>query len=902
MAALFGTAAMAGPVAALVWPDAVKWVAVVGYEIALLLGGFFGGVLSELRKRWQARTVERVDQALNRRFARFRRRYRLKMQSSLRWVDLKGLTTLGSTTPDLDDVFVHVSLDYSSPHDVPAGLVGGLRPDAGDRLPIEFFLSKKGPMILAVLGAPGSGKTTLLRHTARHMFDQKRRRIPILLYLRDHVSAIAKDHSLPSLVRHMLIEQGELEPDGWFEQKLRRGRCVVLLDGLDEVGRQADRRRVADWVERQIQRYPKNTYVLTSRPHGYRSAPVAGAAVLQVRSFTEDQVQRFVHKWYFAVERRSRSGTDEEVTPVAESLAEDLQRRLHNAPALADLTVNPLLLTMIANVHKHRGALPGTRAELYSEICEVMLWRRQDVKKLANILNRDKKEGLLRVLAFKMMERRVRDLETHEILRYFDDTLSRFSRGAVTAEDFLADVGSNGLLVERENGLYAFAHHTFQEFLAATYIKEKGNIEVLAANVDDVWWRETTLLYAAKSDTDGIVTACLANGSVTALSLAFACDDQEGGDLAQVLRERLNSLLTGPLVNETDPDLRMLASTVITTRHLQEVVRTTRGTRICPRPITNRLYHLYRQDVPGPLPDGPGVFKQDDRPVAGVWKKDVAEFIRWANQRTGTAQKYRQPAESELSDPTIRQALAGVQNSVWVHDGDTSSTLWTTLVTENPRTVSRDLLAEHIGEDLRLLVNSQDSMRQHRLILNAGQACDLLAQIVILDGLPKDTEPSNRYGIALGNAMTAATAHSSLNEHTENPWLLKFIMEFIDSVDLGRTRSTVDLDELANITRKLRKSNEDVVRKSKPSPQWLTTVTTHFCDAVLPIFTRQHQLNSAAATALRMTAWCLAVEASRKHKQPVSDSFRQAAAGLTLMGRRATGRSPVNETIIVAIE
>ena len=359
----------------------------------------------------------------------------------------------------------------------------------------------------------------------------KNAHLPILLYLRDHVAAIVADPNvaLTALLRSTLGELRPAEPDGWFEQRLRDGECVVLLDGLDEVARPEDRRKVASWAERQIRQYPANDYVITSRPQGYRAAKIDGADVLQVRGFTTEQVSRFVHGWYLAVERHSTGAADEDITIRARREADDLLQRLDSAPALYDLTVNPLLLTMIANVHRYRGALPGSRADLYAEIVQVMLFRRQEAKNLPVELAGDKKEALLRGLAYAMMDRRLSDLPHDEVLAEIRPALRRLPR-QVTAEGFLADVGSNGLLVERESGLYCFAHHTFQEYLAAAYIRDKGLADVLANAVDDPWWRETTLLYAARADADPIVAACLNSGTITALALAFDCADQ-GSDV-----------------------------------------------------------------------------------------------------------------------------------------------------------------------------------------------------------------------------------------------------------------------------------------------------------------------------------------------------------------------------------
>ena len=178
----------------------------------------------------------------------------------MRFIDLKGLATVGYFTPELEDVFVDVSLAFRAPHKVPAGLLSDpsdeeIGPDAIiERHSLTEFVDRPAPDILAVVGAPGSGKTTLLRHTARQacLGGRKRRcRVPMLLYLRDHVASIVArpDAGLRNSAAWHSGEEGSQRPNGWFEQRLSQGDCLVLLDGLDEVADSGDRVKVAAWVE-----------------------------------------------------------------------------------------------------------------------------------------------------------------------------------------------------------------------------------------------------------------------------------------------------------------------------------------------------------------------------------------------------------------------------------------------------------------------------------------------------------------------------------------------------------------------------------------------------------------------------------------------------------------------------
>ncbi len=678
------------------------------YESAVAVPLFAGKIVAGLRERRPEQIVNRLDRALPQWISGFGRRYREFMLDSLRVIDLESLATADFYTPELDDVFVEVNLALEDPDQASGGLPAIFPAEV--RHSLRDFLDRPQPVVLAVIGAPGSGKTILLRHAARQLCrvpQGRRRTVPILLYLRDHLTTIASTPgaTLPELVRGTLGRYGPHEPEQWFERRLHNGACLVLLDGLDEA-RPEDHRSVADWVERQIRRYPKNDYVITARPQGYLTARIDGAAVLQVRNFTDQQVIRFLKSWYLAVERHSTGGAGEDVRLRAESAADDLLTRLTGAPALYELTANPLLLTMIATVHRYRGALPGSRVDLYGEICHVMLWRRQEAKKLPIALDGDTREVLLRGLAFAMMQRQVRELSRAEVLAEIGPALHRVSR-ELTAEEFLTDIACNGLLVERESGVYSFAHPSFQEHLAAGHIRDKGLINVLVDAIGDVRWRETTLLYIARSDADPIVRACLATTDITALSLAFDCAEQ-GSELAPELRDHLDGLRAAAYSADTDPERRRLVTGVLLTRHLRHLIRTGNGGRVCARPITTGLYTLYRQDTQDLGPERHTHSESSvEEPITGVSGRDAAAFVCWVNSITSSDTVYRLPSRMEIKDSVLSQVFTPSKPgmpppTVWLEPDHQHgrSELFLPAGTDHPHLIDKATLVSHVKDDI----------------------------------------------------------------------------------------------------------------------------------------------------------------------------------------------------------
>src|ERR1700677_3437789 len=187
-------------------------------------------------------------------------RYRRWVLDTLRYVDVQDLATGGDHIPELADVYVDVALVSRAPHEAAGNSLSLATEDTSDRRSINDLLDGRPRVVLALVGQPGSGKSTLLAHAARRSAQAAvrgplgRRRVPILLALREQAESIVAHPaiSLPAVVRAAVGGAAGKEPRGWWERQLGHGRCLVLLDGLDEIARDEDRLAVADWVQRQV--------------------------------------------------------------------------------------------------------------------------------------------------------------------------------------------------------------------------------------------------------------------------------------------------------------------------------------------------------------------------------------------------------------------------------------------------------------------------------------------------------------------------------------------------------------------------------------------------------------------------------------------------------------------------
>ncbi len=306
-------------------------------------------------------------------------------------------------------------------------------------------------------------------------------------------------------------------PANFFDPYLGAGRAVILLDGLDEVADSDLRRRASRLVEAFCRAYPACRYVITSRIVGYEGAARLGEdfTTTTVRDFTLQDVRRFLTNWYRLV-AAGQMGPG----PSADAYAAEQTGQLYQAIVASDrireLALNPLLLTVIAMVHRDRVKLPDRRAELYAEAVDVLLGKWDEARGVQEVpvlagesFDTGDKRLMLQSVALGMQEQAQKEIPLAELRQQlgtlFYDIVRDWRTAGRAVDRFLGVITERtGLLVARGEGVYTFSHLTFQEYLAALALVERADyIPYALAKTADPGWREVILLAAGHLSTQG---------------------------------------------------------------------------------------------------------------------------------------------------------------------------------------------------------------------------------------------------------------------------------------------------------------------------------------------------------------------------------------------------------------
>lgn len=483
---------------------------------------------------------------------------------------------------------------------------------AGESDALTMEAALKAHRHLVILGVPGSGKTTLSQYVALcyardrvpgststlvrdRLQLEARGHVPLLLLLRDlgkYFKTYAPvDDGTEGLSRlleffHRALQDNHLAvPKDFFEEDLRQGRVVVLLDGMDEVGDRELRRRVARMIENFAARYPLCRIIVTSRIVGYEDETrlERDFAVTTIRDFTPEDVRLFLQQWHRHVAELDY-GSGERALREAEHNTARLLQEIETHDRLGDLAINPLILTVIALLHREDLKLPERRVDLYGRVVELLLGRRDERRGVESsavfeqlAFGLEERQEVFQSIALAMHSATSKEIALDELKDLLKADFERRTtdRGAIkrAVERFLKSVlERTGLLVDAGNEVYRFSHLSFQEYLVARQMAESETyVPDTLTRLADPFWREVILLECgclSKERRNRLIRAIAEapvatehTGPLHNLLLAADCLHDAGLGKVDVavlteLRHQLQSVVEQPLPEDNNQERR----------------------------------------------------------------------------------------------------------------------------------------------------------------------------------------------------------------------------------------------------------------------------------------------------------------------------------------------------------
>lgn len=348
----------------------------------------------------------------------------------------------------------------------------GLVPGTVDTLRLslrDIFIDRDDPLWgarpgdatkpLLLIGEPGSGKTTQLRHTCLTLNTTPPAQHAAALFLPlSQWFAAHRERETP--LREWIASTAGPAP---LQLDAALPHLTLLLDGIDEVQGIATRRDVLQ--------------------QAYELSESGARVVVAGRNHIVDDLRRQ------ETERFSVRPIGDFKTEYGGALARNLCAQRHPRDTASQFRIleqvrssersflsNPLLTTFLVVLADARGQLPESRAELYRDLVELLLYTRSKNGP------RWRRAELLRVLAplgWELVQRGVGGLRRDELVTVLQQLESKREadpkRAQQAAASRLDDLVSGTSLLRVDNGLYRFQHPTLAEFFAARSVLQHAD-------------------------------------------------------------------------------------------------------------------------------------------------------------------------------------------------------------------------------------------------------------------------------------------------------------------------------------------------------------------------------------------------------------------------------------------
>lgn len=359
--------------------------------------------------------------------------------------------------------------------------------DSIEAIHLEDFFDYGSKIVL--IGAAGLGKSTTLNYIfCKYEEMYKAFALKIKIDLKEYAHDIGDEKKdllwcITSEFRKK-IKRAKMsfeDTERLLTSYLENGKCLLILDALDEIPTQKIRNKVRDEIGNFCEIYYLNRFIISTREAGYLKNRFDDSFLhIKINEFDSKQIQQYSQNWYCSY--YEQKGFKE----FWKKFDEEVERaRCHS------LIRNPIVLILALIIFDIEKNLPNKRVEFYKKCIETFLTVRED-RKAAYVLSEKTKNILgMDSVVPKIAHYKFSHINENVGYRFSYNELKEAVYEAIEVEDRInwSDsvkqyseylVERTELIRETDEDTLDFAHKTFYEyFLAVYFTKEIENDKLL---------------------------------------------------------------------------------------------------------------------------------------------------------------------------------------------------------------------------------------------------------------------------------------------------------------------------------------------------------------------------------------------------------------------------------------
>ena len=371
--------------------------------------------------------------------------------------------------------------------------------------------------VLAILGGFGMGKTVIVQRLADKLSGDSSGPTPIYLDFRRLIPTANSGQPIRSELSDIILKAigGEAAKRINAEKlvdMIRSQPCVVILDGLDEIGNRIGRDHAAALYRQLLELIPRAAWQADSRNKGtpdWKACPTRLMVTCRTHFFRSLAEEQSTFALGDRGDRRLRASIHTlHMAPLGmeaiqqlfiKSLGEEEGRRtlqtiqtIHDLPGLAGRPIMARYISEVAGrlLLRHQGGDVINIATVYEELFNRGLER--DSEKVPMLTPSDRVD-ILKALALYLHERSARELDVSSLESWFDGFALNhpgieltLKAGGTGARGLLQiELRNASFLVRIRDDRFVFAHTSFFEYFLGLALRDAvlaGNVSTLATN------------------------------------------------------------------------------------------------------------------------------------------------------------------------------------------------------------------------------------------------------------------------------------------------------------------------------------------------------------------------------------------------------------------------------------